>query len=83
MKQFLYDSTAYVEQHKAIFALAFAWFVREWTTVNGWNGAILWFKTGKVTNQKEETVSETKKTELPPSTVTDDKKDAFVVAGTK
>ena len=38
----------FVSENKAAFAIAFAWFVREWTTVGGLKGLKSWFMTGKI-----------------------------------
>jgi hypothetical protein len=39
---------AFISENKAAFAIAFAWFVREWTTVGGLTGLKSWFLTGKI-----------------------------------
>lgn len=48
------DIYNFVALHKAAFFLAFAWAVREWTTVKGWRGLKCWFITGSINEPPKE-----------------------------
>jgi len=42
------DIWEFGKAHSGAFAIAFAWAVREWTTVRGWQGLKRWWQTGSV-----------------------------------